>query len=95
MFRLGSALGMAAVTATVAGAQMNPASVGQGMIMTSAINAQATQERRRRHHGDDEAMTDAEYCASIPKYRRTLGAQSDKVVRLTALCKQAGYSTGD
>lgn len=40
-------------------------------------------------------MTDAQYCASIPEYRKTLGAHSDKVARLTALCKQAGYSTGD
>jgi len=44
---------------------------------------------------EHEAMTDAQYCASIPEYRKTLGAHSDKVARLTALCKQAGYSTGD
>lgn len=68
--------------------------LAQGQVISSTAKGYAGRGSAARPHGH-EAMSDAQYCASIPKYRRTLGAHSEKVRRLTALCKQAGYSTGD
>ena len=86
-------LAAATVVAPPAMAQMNPAAIGGGLVMPSAINAQAKQAARR--HGSESGMNAQEYCADVPNRRRRLGAHDPKVDKLASLCREAGYPTGE
>lgn len=89
---------IAMTSALPATAQMNPAAIGGGLVMPSAINAQENSLMHRRSSGPSRSARGydpegAAYCANLPGYRRELGAHHPNIVTLERLCREHGFAT--
>jgi hypothetical protein len=69
---------------------VNPAEWVGGHTMPMAIDAQV-RENRRAATRRNRVVSDRQTCREIPIYRAKLGASNPKIIRLTELCRRAGY----
>ncbi len=69
---------------------VNPAEWVGGHTMPMAIDAQVRANRRKATR-QDRVVSDRQTCREVPLYRAKLGASDPKIIRLTELCRRAGY----
>lgn len=75
------------------GTYMNPADVGRGLVMPSAIEADARRRGAARKF-DRKSSSEASArrnCADLPMFRRRLGNDDPRLVKMGALCRELGY----
>lgn len=67
---------------------INPADLGRGMVMPSAIAAQG---KRGGGRSDGLSARSARTCANAARMRGTSAEQERKLQQLRALCRENGY----
>lgn len=67
---------------------IDPAAWSTPNVMVEGMRNQSRNRSRSVPSGEASAIRT---CQSLPTFRRKLGASDPKIIKLTSLCRQAGY----
>jgi hypothetical protein len=67
---------------------IDPAAWSTPNVMVEGMRNQSRSRNRSVPSGEASAIRT---CQSLPTFRRKLGARDPKIIKLTSLCRQAGY----
>ena len=81
----------AAVWPVASAAQMTPIDPAAWSMPNVMVEGLRNGDRGRTRSVRDREASAIRTCRSLPTFRRKLGASDPKIIRLTQLCRKAGY----